>query len=69
MTYLTFDLSPLDIHMIQRVTHSTPPVTITAPAPEHHCIPYDVLSESNRESYLAQSSATRDGKVAEFRRR
>lgn len=67
MTSLAFDLSPLDVHMIQRVTHSTPPVTITSP--EQHCVPYDVLSESNRESYLAQSAATHDGKVAEFRRR
>jgi hypothetical protein len=69
MTSIAFDLGPLAVHMIQRVTHSTPPVTITAPAPEHHCITYDVLSESNRQSYVIQSAATRDGKVAEFRRR
>ncbi len=68
MTSLAFDRLPLAVHMIQRVTHSTPPVTITAPI-EQHLVPYDVISESNRESYLAQSAATRDGKVAEFRRR
>lgn len=68
MTSIAFNLGPLAVHMIQRVTHSTPPVTITAPV-EQNLVPYDVISESNRESYLAQSAATRDGKVAEFRRR
>lgn len=60
---------PLDVHIVQRVTHSTPPVTITAPAPERHCVSYDIASEANREAYIAQSAATRGGKVAEFRRR
>lgn len=59
-----FDLRPLEIHMLQRVTHSRPAVTITAPLPECHAVTYDVLSERNRDAYIAQSAATRDGKVA-----
>lgn len=59
---------PLSVHIVQRVTRSTPPATITAPAPEHRCVIYDIASEANREAYIAQSAATRGGKVAEFRR-
>lgn len=69
MTSLAYSRLPAAAYIVQHVKHSTPPVTITAPAPEQRCIPYDVVSESNRESYVAQSAATRGGRVAQFVRR
>lgn len=68
MNTLTFDRQPLAVHMIQRVTHSRPAVTITAPMPEQRGAAYDVVSEANRQAYIAQSARTRGGKVAEFKR-
>jgi hypothetical protein len=59
------DISP---HMIQRVTHIRPAVTITAPMPEQQGVAYDIVSESNRQAYIEQSAKTRNGKVAEFKR-
>lgn len=67
MTAILFDRLPLAAHMVQRVTRSRPSMTITAPAPRAHCVPYDVLSERNREEYVAQSAATVGGKPAAFR--
>jgi hypothetical protein len=68
MTTLAFDHQPLAVHMIQRVTHSRPAVTITAPMPEQQGVAYDIVSESNRQAYIEQSAKTRNGKVAEFKR-
>lgn len=68
MSALAFDFRPQAVVMIQRVTHSRPAVTITAPAPELHAVTYDVLSERNRADYIAQSAATRGGKVADLPR-
>lgn len=66
MRAAAFDHLPLSAHMVQRVTHSRPAVTITAPLPEQHCVPYDIASDANRDAYLAQSAATREGTVAPF---
>jgi hypothetical protein len=68
MNTATFDRQPLAVHMIQRVTHSRPAVTITAPMPEQQGVAYDIVSESNRQAYIEQSAKTRNGKVAEFKR-
>lgn len=68
MSAIAFDRKPLAVYMVQRITRSRPPVTITAPAPEVLCATYDVVSDTNRDAYLRQSAATRDGKVAEFQR-
>lgn len=66
MNAIAFDHCELAVHMIQRVTHSRPAVTITAPVPEQLGSPYDVVSEANREAYIAQSARTHGGVVAEF---
>lgn len=68
MTAILFDRKPLSVFMVQRVTRSRPPGTITAPVPRAHGVPYDVISEANRDAYLRQSAATAGGKVAAFRR-
>ncbi|EIL88572.1 hypothetical protein UU9_12513 [Rhodanobacter fulvus Jip2] len=65
---IAFDHQPLAVHMIQRVTHSRPAVTITAPMPEQLGAAFDVVSEANRQAYIEQSAKTRDGVVAEFER-
>ena len=68
MTTTTIDINPLAICMLERVTHRRPAVTITAP-----CATvgreYTGVDDDNRLAYMAQSAATRNGRVAEFRLR
>lgn len=63
MKKFVFDLRPLEIYIVQPCKWRGPRNTITAPPPalrEH-----TARAEQNRLAYIAQSAATRDGKVAE----
>ena len=68
MSALAIDRKPLALCMLERVTHRRPAVTITAP-----CATvgreYTGVDDDNRLAYMAQSAATRNGTVAEFRLR
>jgi hypothetical protein len=65
MKNFVFDLRPLDVHMIQRCRWRNPAPTITAPAPHQQLRVHNERAEQNRQAYIAQSAATRGGKVAE----
>jgi len=54
----------LDPSIVEHAKWRVPASTITAPEPQ--LATYDVLSERNRNDYIAQSAATRDGCVPEF---
>ena len=63
MSKFFFDLRPLEIHMVQRCKWRGPGHTITAPPPSMRT--HSARAEENRRAYIAQSAATRGGKVAE----
>ncbi|TPG08293.1 hypothetical protein EAH88_11710 [Rhodanobacter glycinis] len=62
---MTIDRKPLALCMLERVTSRRPAVTITAP-----CATvgreYTGVDDDNRVAYMAQSAATRNGRVAPF---
>lgn len=61
MKKFVFDRHPLEIYIVQPCRWRGPKATITAPPPalrEH-----SARAEANRLAYIAQSAATRDGKV------
>ena len=65
MRNFVFDLRPLEIFMVQRCRWRQPAPTITAPAPHLALREHNGRAEQNRLAYIAQSAATRDGKVAD----
>lgn len=64
MKNFVFDLRPLDVFMVQRCRWRDPKPTITAPAPQLRLREHNERAEENRRAYIAQSAATRGGKVA-----
>lgn len=68
MSAMTIDRKPLALCMLDHVTHRRPGVTITAPCATV-ARQYTVLDDDNRLAYIAQSAATRNGRVAEFQLR
>lgn len=63
MQRFVFDLRPLEIFMVQPCRWRQPRPTITAPSPYLHLRGHNERAEQNRQAYIAQSAATRGGKV------
>lgn len=63
MRKFVFDLRPLEIFMVQRCRWRQPAATITAPAPHLSLREHTARAEQNRQAYIAQSAATKNGAV------